>query len=131
MALGEYKTKLIEKKKRIMIQLAIEPYEIIIMVIYTWDCSFGRIMSNKKMNIDWGWYPLNRQPLLYPTLRSTMTIEEKDHEEASGIVISRPASMPTSNEFLPIPTLSQEFLHPPLAPSSQVQPLKFSNGVSA
>ena len=75
MVLCEYKTKLIEKKKdRMMMQHTIEPYEIIMMVNYGWGCSFGCIMSNTKVIVDQGWYPLNHQLLLYPTLQSTMTI---------------------------------------------------------
>ena len=79
MPLGEYKTRLIEKKERMMMQLTIEPYEIIMMVNYAGGHFFGRIMSNKKAIIDQGWYPLNQQLLLCPTLRSNMTIEEKEH----------------------------------------------------
>ena len=43
-----------------MMQFTIEPYEIIMMVNYAWDCLFGYIMIEKQAIIDWDWYPLNR-----------------------------------------------------------------------
>ena len=120
MELGAYKTNLIDEKDIMMMQLTIEPYQIIMMVNYAWDCSSGRTVSNKKVIIDRYWYPLDLQLLLWPILWSTMTIEEKYHEEAAGIIIPRSSNMPTSAELLPISTLSQEFIHPSIAPSSQV-----------
>ena len=101
------------------------------MVNYAWDCLFGYIMIEKQAIIDWDWYPLNRQLLLCPTSQSTTTIEEKDHEEAAGVVIPGPANMSISTEILLIPMFSQELLHPPITPSSQVQPPNFSNEFSA
>ena len=56
MALVDYKKMILEKKERMMMQLTIEPYEIIMIVNHAWDCSFGHITSNKKAIIDRGGY---------------------------------------------------------------------------
>ena len=95
MALAFYKTMLIAKKEKLMMQLTIQPHEIIVMVNYAWAHSFARCSSNKKAIAERGWYPLNRVLLLNRGLRATMTEEEQEREATTGIV---PYTITNSND---------------------------------
>ena len=75
-----------QERTRIMKDtVGILPSDIIPIVKYAWDLSFARMESNKKAIRDRGWFPLNRNLLLHPEIRCTMTVEEKNNELKTGI----------------------------------------------
>jgi hypothetical protein len=59
------------------------------MVNYGWSGSFGNIATNLEAIVERGWSPLNRNLLLHPLLRPTMTKEEKEEELVSGCIPSK------------------------------------------
>jgi len=50
------------------------------LVNVSWEKSFARVDKNKNDIADRGWNPLNRNLLLFPEIRATMTEEEADSE---------------------------------------------------
>ena len=77
------KRKIVDDKKRLMMEPTIEPCEIINIVNETWDESFGCTKTNKKAIAERGWGPFNRNLITYPIIRSTITNEEKLKEESA------------------------------------------------
>ena len=60
--------------------IEILPTDIIIIVNAAWNKSFADIKGNKEAIVQRGWFPLNRNLLLLPELRKTMTSEDHDWE---------------------------------------------------
>ena len=111
MALGKMKEKLIAKKEERMMPLTIEPFEIIILVNYAWELSFGRCIKNKKAICERGWGPLNRTLLLHETIRATMTAQQEKEEPSIGVIIPQKNTETLSTAIVPYnPAL------PPLQP---------------
>ena len=114
MALGKMKEKLIAKKEERMMPLTIEPFEIIILVNYAWELSFGRCIKNKKAICERGWGPLNRTLLLHETIRATMTAQQEKEEPSIGVIIPQKNTETLSTAIVPYnPAL------PPLQPLIQ------------
>ena len=76
------KDKLLKYKlTHMMSKPSIESTDIIPLHNYAWENSFAKVESNKKAIAERGWNPLNRNLLLNPQIRSTMTQDERDNEE--------------------------------------------------
>ena len=111
MALARAKERLIAKKRSKFMKLTIDYTDVIPIVNYAWAHSFGRVTSNMKAIRDRGWNPLNRNLLLEPKLRSTMTEGDKQSEAAiipsqylpSSAAIS-PHGNPTTTTLIPSTT---------------------------
>ena len=145
MALGEYKEKLIAEKDKLDMPLTISPHEIIPMVNYAWSHSFARCIKNKKAISERGWNPLNRVLLTDPSIRSTMTAQEKEQESfphyvapppPSDEIAALPAIIPHISSTSNVPPTSNAIV--PYAPSTAiatiptpVEPLNFGNGKAA
>ena len=100
MALGVWKKETILKKEQRMMQLTIDPHEIILMINYAWAHSFARNLKNRKAIADRGWGPLNRALLLDATIRTSMTIQETEEEASYSILVpSRPP--PSCTDIVP------------------------------
>ena len=57
-------------------KLEIQPTDIVPMINHAWDRSFAREESNKKAIYERGWYPYNRNLLLHPDIRVSITEDE-------------------------------------------------------
>ena len=53
------------------------PEDIVVITKYGWIHSFADVTGNKTATAERGWYPYNRNLLLHPQLRRTMTTEDK------------------------------------------------------
>jgi hypothetical protein len=90
---GRYKivSSMIKKqilRKRIcemVSEVEILPTDIIIIINAAWNKSFADIKGNKEAIIQRGWFPLNRNLLLLPELRQTMTQEDHDWERMTQL----------------------------------------------
>lgn len=60
--------------------MGILPSDIIIIVNQAWEQSFARVRTNKKAIAERGWFPYNRNVLLHPDIRATMTEQEMKDE---------------------------------------------------
>lgn len=80
---------IMEKRERLFLDLEILPTDIIPMVNYAWSGSFANLASNLEAIVERGWSPLNRNLLLHPLLRATMTKEEKAEEVVSACIPSK------------------------------------------
>ena len=82
---GSYKIALARAKKELLDQklsLHIDPpslcsTDIIPLVNIAWEKSFARVAMNKNAIAERGWYPLNRNLLLYREIQDTMTSAER------------------------------------------------------
>ena len=54
----------------------IEPHDIIGIINYAWSKLFSKVESNKKTIPDRGWYPYNRNLIIDPPIRASITKEE-------------------------------------------------------
>ena len=82
MALTKLKEEMINTRIRKMIQdMQIAPTDIIPLVNNAWDVSFARMEKNKKAIYERGWFPFNRNLLLHPDIRASMTEEDIKEEK--------------------------------------------------
>ena len=70
-------------------ELEILPTDIIIIVNAAWNKSFADTKGNKEAIVQRGWFPLNRNLLLLPELRKTMTSADHDWETRSELYPTR------------------------------------------
>ena len=91
---GAFNQALVRAKRDMMtlrelhdLPLSLQPTDIMLLICQAWEKSFARIESNRKAIAERGWYPFNRNLLLLPELRETMTEEEKNSEAENGIII--------------------------------------------
>ena len=68
----------------------IQPYETINIVSAAWKKSFARPESNQRAISERGWMPFNRNILMYPMVRATMTTEEKQNENLGTSDVTLP-----------------------------------------
>ena len=61
-------------------EVEILPTDIIIIINAAWNKSFADKKGNKEAIVQRGWFPLNRNLLLLPELRKTMTPDDHDWE---------------------------------------------------
>ena len=61
--------------------------DIIPLINKSWSTSFSRIEKNQKAIADRGWFPLNRNLLMIPEIRATMTANERQIETGSSSII--------------------------------------------
>jgi predicted nucleic acid-binding Zn-ribbon protein len=68
--------------------------DIIPIVRYAWDCSFGRVKSNKKAICKRGWNPLNKALLLHPLVVKTkmkpISVDDSDEAQLHDATINTP-----------------------------------------
>jgi hypothetical protein len=86
--LSKRKEHLMQVRESMKSELEIVPTDIIPLVIYAWDRSFVNVVTNKLAILERGWFPLNKNLLLHPLLRATMTPNDKDEEKKTGLVPS-------------------------------------------
>ena len=79
-AISQAKIDLVSKKETMSLPAVLEPTDMIPLINSAWKKSFARVRHNKKAIADRGWFPYNRNLLLHPDLRSTMTDQEKISE---------------------------------------------------
>ena len=73
------KAEIVRRKENLSLPTTIEPYEIIPIVNVAWRESFGVVEKNRKAIRDRGWWPYNKNLLLHPKIRATMTEREPSH----------------------------------------------------
>ena len=123
-ACSKFKRDLFKKKRERKMSPQIFPYEIMLVINYAWEKSFGRVKYNKRAICERGWFPYNRNILTYPKLRSTMTDDDRTAEYEAGLVPYITATTST-----PIAT--------PATPSTSIVPynntvkLNFDKGMAA
>jgi hypothetical protein len=89
---GNFKVRLNQKKELLlgrrldtMMKVELVSTDIIPLVNYAWSRSFAVVESNKKAIWERGWFPLNRNLLLHPSLRETMTEGDIQAEIDEGL----------------------------------------------
>jgi hypothetical protein len=90
---GKYKMSTSIKKKLILRKrisqmisdLEILPSDVIPIVNHAWNDSFANISGNRVAICERGWYPLNKNLLLLDELRQTMTADDINWENNSGL----------------------------------------------
>ena len=90
MAITKAKQNLLELKDSIGLQNdGIIDTDLMPLINEAWEKSFARVDKNRNAIADRGWNPLNKALLLDPTLRSTMTANEKcdEYQKLNEIVI--------------------------------------------
>jgi len=97
-----------------------------------WESSFVRVEQNRKATSERGWHPYNCNLLTYPTLRETMTDEDKQDElNSNAITLPLPSSCTTlvvSDSTL-TPTFDPSFLR--ITDGQEHTPLNYSQGMTA
>lgn len=109
------KHEIVRRKEALSLPLTIEPYEIILIINKAWDDSFARAVTNLKAIADRGWCPYNRNLLLHPKIRATMTAEELKKEPSRIIIL--PTHLRTNFANCQPLTLNS---FPPLIPKSLI-----------
>ena len=129
---GAFNQALVRVKRDMMalrelhdLPLSLQPTDIMLLIRQAWGKSFARIESNRKAIAERGWYPFNRNLLLLPELRETMTEEEKNSEAENTIII--PEHLLTSQPQLQ-PQVQNHPVHEALPPAIQ---FNFDSGFSA
>jgi hypothetical protein len=90
---GALKIYMSKKKMAILFQrmqsfdahLGITSHDIIPIINEAFEKSFAKVMSNRKAYCERGWMPFNRNLLLHPQIRATMTDRSKQEEEKAGL----------------------------------------------
>ena len=73
---------MIKSRIKQMIQdMQISSTDTIPLVNKAWDVSFARVEKNKKAIYERGWFPFNRNLLLHPDIRTSMTDEDIKNEK--------------------------------------------------
>jgi hypothetical protein len=85
MSMNRMKELIMNKRMATMTHVELVSTDIIPLVNYAWERSFMKVESNKRAICDRGWYPLNRNLLLEPILRETMTLKDLEEEKATGL----------------------------------------------
>ena len=86
---GRFKISLTKQKKELIesridnftSDIELLPTDIIPMINKAWEVSFADEVGNVEAIYSRGWFPLTRKLLLHPSLRLTMTEEDKQFEE--------------------------------------------------
>ena len=81
------------------------PEDIILIVNYAWKYSFADVVGNKTAIAERGWCPYNRNLLLDPKIRGTMTPDDKKREKDRGLVPTRAMSSTQESEYTYDPQL--------------------------
>ena len=130
MASVKAKRKIMEDKERMLLNPAIQPYEIMNIVNIAWEESFAKVGSNKNAISERGWLPYNRNLMTYPCLRATMTTEEKGNELlANSKVILPYHKMHDITDLVTVPTFDPKYAIVPYEEQTQI--VNFSQGAAA
>ena len=106
------KQEIVRRKEALSLPPTIEPYEIIPIINKAWDDSFARVVTNRKAIADRGWWPYNRNLLLHPKIRATMTVKELEKEPSRSIIIPTHRITNFVDISIEQPTLDAKFLPP-------------------
>ena len=93
---GRFKISLNKQKKDLIeyridnftSELELLPTDIIPMIGKAWDTSFADVEGNKAAIAERGWFPLNKNLLLNPRLRGTMTKDDAEVEDELDLMTS-------------------------------------------
>ena len=80
--------------------------DIIPLINKSWHSSFARIDKNRNAICERGWFPLNRNLLTMPEIRSTMTDNEMQYEMSSHSNIILPSLNQSSSDLVALNTAS-------------------------
>ena len=88
---GRYKIRTTDRKRNLLrrrisqmvAEIEILPSDIIPIINDAWNHSFADTRGNQQAIVQRGWFPLNRNLLLLPELRKTMTCDDHDWESRS------------------------------------------------
>jgi hypothetical protein len=146
---GNFKVRLNQKKEMVlgrrletMMSVELVSTDIIPLVNYAWDLSFALVDSNKKAIWERGWCPLNRNLLLHPSLRETMTDIDIMNEQEEGLnpmldknLVGEYPSNSTTAEHERVPTMRTNTCNTPRRGASNDDNLhhhdiNFSQGLS-
>ena len=103
-AMTKAKQELLEYKTRYTFENpTLQPTDIIPLINKAWKQSFARVEKNRNAIADRGWNPLNRNLLLDPSIRATMTDRERIKE-------SKCTNFQVPNAFLDNNSIQQNIL---------------------
>ena len=83
--------------------------DIIPLINRSWNSSFARIGKNRNAICERGWFPLNRNLLTMPEIRSTMTDKEREYEMSSDSNIILPSLKQSLSDLLLNTAFSDSF----------------------
>ena len=110
----------------------IEPHEIIGIINYAWSKSFGKVKLNKKAIFDRGWYPYNRNLLIDPSIRASITKEGDKNEVLVTSTIILPKKAKEHIIFIcknQQPTFGPTYLENP--GNEEIKEVNFATGMAA
>ena len=83
--------------------------DIIPLINRSWNSSFARFRTNQNAICERGWFPLNRNLLMMPEVRSTMTDKEREYEMSSDSNIILPSLKQSPSDLLLNTAFSDSF----------------------
>jgi hypothetical protein len=109
-------------------EIAILPTDIVPMTNYANARSFANVEGNKKAIAERGWFPYNRNLLLHPDIRNTMSAAQLKEEKEKGFYPSKRFENEKRINEMNRPTMMEEQA-PPLPPLPSSPPdLNFGSG---
>ena len=109
----------------------IEPHEIIGIINYSWSKSFGKVGANKKAISDRGWYPYNRNLMIGPSTRASVTKEEARNEVLATSTIILPTKAKEHSIFIcnnQQPTFDPTYIENPV--NEEIKEVNFATGMA-
>ena len=119
-----------QKKEALILPPVIEPYEIIPIINAAWDKSFGRVLKNKNTIAERGWWPYNRNLLLHPKIRVTMTDDEESKEAEQNIIFPTHCNLHYIDLTKKISTFDPSFIRIISPESTNKLKLNFTQGTA-
>ena len=122
--------EIVRKKEDLSLPPVIEPYEIIPIINAAWDKSFGRVLKNKNTIAERGWWPYNRNLLLHPKIRVTMTDDEESKEAEQNIIFPTHCNLHYIDLTKKISTFDPSFIRIISPESTNKLKLNFTQGTA-
>ena len=124
------KRRIVEEKEKMFLPPTIEATDILKIVTQGYKDGFCNEKNNKRAISERGWFPFSRHLLTYPTLRATMTEDEKEKEGLASSNIHLPSNTKfLSTDLVMEPTFNPEYAIVPYTSEQQV--VNFSQGTAA
>ena len=123
------KRKIVQENQTHSVPPYIYPHDIIRIVKPAWKDSFANTSNNRKAISERGWYPYNRNLMMNPGLRSTMTKDEKENEKNGNSSVHLPSHFTRIITDLTKPLCNPQFSTKKHQPEEQL--CNFSSGTAA
>ena len=124
------KRRIVEEKEKMFLPPTIEPHDILKIVTEGYRAGFQNELNNRRAISERGWFPFNRHLLTYPSLRATMTKDEKEKEELEDSVVILPKHKKyLSTDLVITPTFNPLYAIVPY--TKEQETVNFSQGTAA